>query len=426
MLVQLYEHYKQNPRVTTDTRKLQQGDIFFALKGDNFNGNLYAAQALASGASLAVVDDAAAAVAGEPYLLVPDVLQALQQLALHHRQQFKIPVIAITGSNGKTTTKELVHAVLSTTYKTYTTQGNLNNHIGVPLTLLSVGADAQMIVVEMGANHQREIASYCAYTQPTHGLITNCGKAHLEGFGGVDGVRKGKGELFDFLRAHNGTAFVYRDTDYFEEMAKGLPKLVWYGKAGNFLNGTLTGAGPFLALSVNFHNDSHAEIKTQLVGGYNLPNVLAACTIGEYFGVAQHQIVDAIAAYAPNNIRSQQVISGSNTFIMDAYNANPSSMAEAIRNMAAIDHPKKILLLGSMKEMGEAERAEHEALITLLNQYAWHTVVLVGKEFLGIPHPYLHFDNNAAAREWWLKYLPTNALILVKGSRSMQMEKVVV
>ncbi|HNU14370.1 MAG TPA: Mur ligase family protein, partial [Chitinophagaceae bacterium] len=231
MLIEdLYKIYKQYPSVQTDTRQLKPGDIFFALKGDNFNGNTFARQAINAGAVYAVIDEADYEVPGKT-ILVDDVLTTLQQLARYHREQLSIPVIAITGSNGKTTTKELVHVVLSSAYKTYTTEGNLNNHIGIPITILKIKKDAEIAVIEMGANHQKEIASYCGYTQPTHGIITNCGKAHLEGFGGVEGVRKGKGELYDYLRTHNGTAFVMSDYDYLKVMSRGIPNIIRYGTA---------------------------------------------------------------------------------------------------------------------------------------------------------------------------------------------------
>jgi UDP-N-acetylmuramoyl-tripeptide--D-alanyl-D-alanine ligase len=249
MIETLYAVYRQYPRVQTDTRQLQSGDIFFALKGPHFNGNLFAEKALEMGAAAVVVDEPPT-VTDHRIFVVPDVLEALQELALYHRKQFTIPFLAITGSNGKTTTKELVSAVLATTFKTATTKGNLNNHIGIPLTLLSIPPDAEMAVVEMGANHQQEIASYCRYTLPTHGLITNCGKAHLEGFGGVEGVRKGKGELFDYLRLQAGTAFVMWDYAYFHSMSTGIPTIIRYGTRDTEISGTVTASEPFLEMSV--------------------------------------------------------------------------------------------------------------------------------------------------------------------------------
>jgi UDP-N-acetylmuramoyl-tripeptide--D-alanyl-D-alanine ligase len=417
----LYQLYQQAPSVQTDTRKLQKGDLFFALKGPNFNGNLFAQKAIDSGATFAVIDNAAFAIEGKT-ILVPDVLEALQALALHHRKQLNIPFIAITGSNGKTTTKELVHAVLSTTFKTYTTEGNLNNHIGVPLTILKVGPDAQMAVIEMGANHQQEIASYCAIALPTHGLITNCGKAHLEGFGGEEGVRKGKGELFDALRASNGTAFVMCDYDYLHPMSAGINEIVKYGTAEGDVSGTVQQSDPFL--KVSFSKGLTGIVTTQLVGAYNLPNVLAAAAIGLYFGVAPERVKKAIEAYAPSNSRSQLVQKGSNKIILDAYNANPSSMKLAIENLARVAGENKVLVLGAMAELGRESLAEHASIVHTIAQYNWKGVALVGGDFQKIAHPYLCFDNAAEAGAWLQSQNFNDAILLVKGSRSTGMEKV--
>ena len=291
----LYNHFLQSMSVQIDTRKLQKGDVFFALKGDNFNGNLFASKALEAGASFAVIDEDVSS-NDERLFRVDDVLATLQALAKHHRQQFNIPFIAITGSNGKTTTKELVSTVLASHYKTYTTQGNLNNHIGVPLTILSIKQDAEIAVIEMGANHQKEIESYCQYTLPTHGIITNCGKAHLEGFGGIEGVKKGKGELFDFLRNNNGTAFVYWDFDYLQQMSNGVETIVKYGTQEGIVIGKAKESNPFL--SVEITNDSDIElIQTNLVGDYNLSNVLTAVVVGKYFDVTPTKIKSAIEDY---------------------------------------------------------------------------------------------------------------------------------
>ncbi len=419
---QLYAIYLQHPSVQTDTRKLKQGAIFFALKGENFNGNQFAQQALDAGAAYAVIDEAPP-VPNDRMLLVPDVLTALQQLAGHHRQRFTIPFLAITGSNGKTTTKELVHAVLSTAYKTYTTEGNLNNHIGVPLTLLRVGRDAEMAVIEMGANHQREIAGYCAYAQPTHGIITNSGKAHLEGFGGIEGVRKGKGELFDWLRAHNGTAFIMADYDYLHDMSKGIPSIFSYGTKDADITAIAEKSEPFLTVRVT-KGPVTGTLHTQLVGKYNLPNVLAAVAAGSYFGVPGEKIKQAIEGYTPSNSRSQLIEQGSNRVVLDAYNANPSSMKAAIENFAQLDAPAKVLMLGGMAELGEESLQEHQAIINLIGQYPWTQVVLVGGDFLRIHHPYTRFNNAAEAGEWFRQQAFEHTAILIKGSRSMQMEKV--
>lgn len=419
---ELYHIYQEHPSVQTDTRKLQPGDIFFALKGDNFNGNLFAKQALDAGAAYAVIDEAAYAITGKT-LLVNDVLATLQQLAKHHREQFSIPFIAITGSNGKTTTKELVHAVLSSRYKTYTTEGNLNNHIGIPLTLLKIKDDAEMAVIEMGANHQKEIEGYCKYAMPTHGLITNCGKAHLEGFGGVEGVRKGKGELFDYLRSHNGTAFIMQDYDYLRTMSAGIKEVITYGSEGAATTGQVVQSEPFLAVAIT--SGPVTSIRTQLVGDYNFPNVMAAAAVGSYFKVPAAGIKTAIEAYHPSNSRSQLVQRGTNTIILDAYNANPSSMRLAIENFDRLSSPKKILLLGAMAELGEESLEEHQAIIELLQQKKWDTVVLVGGDFLKLPHPFLSFNNSAEAKEWFQQQAFENSTFLVKGSRSMQMEKII-
>ncbi|MBS1933197.1 MAG: UDP-N-acetylmuramoyl-tripeptide--D-alanyl-D-alanine ligase, partial [Bacteroidetes bacterium] len=352
-----------------------------------------------------------------------DVLQTLQQLAKHHRQQFNVPLIAITGSNGKTTTKELIHAVLSSTFKTYTTQGNLNNHIGIPLTLLSVKKDADMIVIEMGANHQKEIESYCTYTLPTHGIITNAGKAHLEGFGGIEGVKKGKGELYDFLRKNSGTAFVMWDYEYLQEMSKGIPNIITYGTINADITGNVLQSEPFLQVQIT-KGIELKSINTQLVGDYNLPNILVAVTVGNYFKVPAEKIKEAIETYTPSNSRSQLLEKGSNKFILDAYNANPTSMKAAIENFAAIKADKKILVLGGMAELGKESLEEHQNIITLIDKFHWNDVALVGGDFLKLKHPYLHFNNSSEAKEWFKTQNFSDTYFLIKGSRSMQMEKV--
>ena len=413
-IVELYELYKQYPSIQTDTRKLKQGDIFFALRGPNFNANAFAETALSNGAVYAVIDDAGYNTHAN-MILVNDALATLQELALYHRNQFSIPFIAITGSNGKTTTKELVHAVLSAQFKTYTTYGNLNNHIGVPLTLLNIKDDAQMAVIEMGANHKGEIASYCAYTRPTHGMITNVGKAHLEGFGGYEGVKKGKGELYDFLRASNGTAFVMWDYDYLREMSEGIKNIIKYGSS----NSAIVESEPFLKIKID-----DQIISTQLVGSYNYPNVVAAATIGKHFGISFEKIKAALEAYAPSNSRSQLIEKESNKIILDAYNANPSSMRAAIENFEKIHAENKILILGAMAELGEESLYEHEEIVKLLNKHQWREVVLVGGDFLKIKTPYTTFDNSLKAKDWYRSQKFENAYLLVKGSRSMQMEKV--
>ena len=419
---EIYSLFRQFPLVETDTRNLKTGSLFFALKGGNFNGNLFAKQALEKGAAYAIIDEADCSIEGKT-ILVEDVLTCLQQLAAHHRNQLNIPVIGITGSNGKTTSKELLHAVLSTTYQTSTTIGNLNNHIGIPLTLLRIPLDAEIAVIEMGANHQKEIASYCTYAAPSHGIITNCGKAHLEGFGGVEGVRKGKGELYDHLRSINGTAFVMWDYDYLRNMSSSIGELIKYGTADADVEGTIRTAQPFLEVEMT-KGSLLGPIRTQLVGDYNLPNVLMAVVVGQYFNVAPENIRTAIENYTPSNSRSQLVKSGSNQIILDAYNANPSSLRSAIENLIRLEAKNKVLMLGAMAELGEESIHEHQQIIDLIDQSEWKDVVLVGGDFLRVSHRYKSFADSTAARDWYQKQSFEDCHILIKGSRSQKMEQI--
>jgi UDP-N-acetylmuramoyl-tripeptide--D-alanyl-D-alanine ligase len=417
----LYDIYLQHPSIQTDTRKLKTGDLFFALKGPNFNGNLFAQQALEAGAAYVIADEPVN-FSHERVIQTGDVLQTLQQLAKYHRQQFDIPFIAITGSNGKTTTKELVHEVLSSTYTTYTTKGNLNNHIGIPLTILSVGMDAEMAVIEMGANHQKEIESYCSYTLPTHGIITNCGKAHLEGFGGIEGVRKGKGELYEYIRATNGTLFLMNDYDYLVEMSRGISRIRTYGTVDADIVGITNSRADMMEVDM-LKGTGIKNIQTHLVGEYNLPNILVAVSVGKYFNVPDEKIKAALENYTPSNSRSQLVEKDGNKIILDAYNANPTSMKAAIENIAKMNGDK-VLLLGGMMEMGDESLKEHQALIDLIGQYNWKNVVLVGGDFSKVNNPYIHFASAVEAGKWFKEQQFINSTILIKGSRSMQMEKV--
>ena len=418
---QLYELYLAHPAVQTDTRKLKKGDLFLALKGPSFNGNRFAAGAIEAGAEWAVIDEESAAIPGRT-ILVNDVLAALQELARHHREQFSIPFLAITGSNGKTTTKELVHEVLSQKYVTYTTRGNLNNHIGIPLTLLSVKKDAQIAVIEMGANHQQEIAGYCRYVQPTHGIITNVGLAHLEGFGGPEGVKKGKGELFDYLATHNGSAFAMWDYDYLQEMSRKVPHTITYGTS----DASLTGhpAPSATMLRVQFTKGIDGIVQTQLAGDYNLPNVLCAAAVGHFFQVPAHAIKAALEAYTPSNSRSQWMEKDGNDILLDAYNANPSSMQLAIENFARLPATDKVLILGGMAELGSSSLDEHRSIIELINRHTWRAVALTGGDFLRLDHAYHSFPTVAETAQWLKQQHFRGVSMLVKGSRSMQMEKV--
>jgi len=391
------------------------------LKGANFDGNQFAKEAIDKGAAYAIIDDAAFSIA-EKTILVQDSLQTLQLLAKHHRLQFTIPFIAITGSNGKTTTKELTHAVLATSFKTYTTEGNLNNHIGVPLTILKIKPDAEFAVIEMGANHLQEIASYCQIATPTHGLITNCGKAHLEGFGSEENVRKAKGELFDFLRHYNGGAFAMWDYKYLQELSKGIQTIYKYGTHDADIVGNVWKNDPFL--EVNFIKSFAGKIKTNLVGSYNLPNVLAAVAVGKYFKIEDGKIKEAIEAYLPSNIRSQLLQKGTNKIILDAYNANPSSMNFAIENFSAMDGENKTLVLGSMAELGEESLKEHQFILDKIKVHKWKNVLLVGGDFERLDHSFLRFSSSIKAGEWLKQNSIKNSFVLIKGSRSTQMEKV--
>ncbi|MBC7589182.1 MAG: UDP-N-acetylmuramoyl-tripeptide--D-alanyl-D-alanine ligase [Chitinophagaceae bacterium] len=420
---ELYSIFCKYPNIQIDSRKVKKDDIFFALKGPNFNGNLFALKALQVGATYAVTDEGIKT-HDERIIKVDDALATLQALAKYHREQFNIPFIAITGSNGKTTTKELLSSVLASYYKTYTTQGNLNNHIGVPLTLLSIKKDAEMAVIEMGANHQKEIESYCSYTLPTHGIITNCGKAHLEGFGGTEGVKKGKGELFDFIRNNNGYVFLNTDYKYLQEMSKGIQNIYRYGSNEGALTGTVKMSEPFLEVQIT-KGTSFQELNTHLVGEYNLANALCAVAVGKFFKVPDEKIKAAIENYIPSNSRSQLVEKGSNKIIMDAYNANPSSMKAAIENFAKLGATNKVLMLGGMMELGEESLKEHATIVELIKQYQWNHVVLVGGDYNKIKHSFTYFDTAEQAREWFLQQHFKNMHLLVKGSRSMQMERVI-
>lgn len=427
---QLYQIFLQQPQISTDTRKIAPGSIFFALKGTNFNANTFAEKALEMGAAYTVIDEAAYRL-NDRFILVDDALTALQDLARHHRQQLNIPVIGITGSNGKTTTKELINSVLSRQFKTYATKGNLNNHIGVPLTILSISVETEIAIIEMGANHQQEIAFLCSIAQPTHGLITNIGRAHLEGFGGVEGVRKGKGELFDFLEQSGGTVFVNQDDLVLEEMAfqRHFQKTVYYGKEEtNLVSGEILENVPLLKIQW-WKNEKPStrknETQTQLTGSYNFDNILATISIGNEFGLSAEQINAGIESYQPENNRSQILQTKTNTLICDYYNANPSSMEAAIQNLAAITANKKVLILGDMFELGEHSSIEHKLIIKKANEIKAAERIFIGEAF------YQHhasftgtFFETTDAAFIALKSSPiANATVLVKGSRSMKLER---
>jgi UDP-N-acetylmuramoyl-tripeptide--D-alanyl-D-alanine ligase len=359
--------------------------------------------------------------------LVDDVLTSLQDLARHHRDQFNIPVIGLTGSNGKTTTKELIKAVLSEKYRTFATKGNLNNHIGVPLSLLSIQDDTEIAVIEMGANHQKEIEFLCGIARPTHGLITNIGMAHLDGFGGFEGVKKGKAELFYHLKNVGGTAFINQDNPYIIEMSKAsaLDHLVYYGTEGdNLITGKLLQSDPLIGIVWKTQTGSFT-VKTNLTGAYNFENILAAICIGSFFGLDPDQINRGLTDYFPNNNRSQLTKTASNTLICDFYNANPSSMAAALRNISALEAGHKAAIIGDMFELGEEAPQQHEEIAALAMASGLDTLILIGKHFFALKDRYEgHFFSTPKEAGEWLKNNPlSNSLVLIKGSRGMALEQ---
>ncbi len=419
----LYKIYLQCAFVSTDSRADQTNSLFFALHGPNFNGNQFAAAALAKGARYAVVDDPA--LASDQVLVVPDTLRALQELANFHRRQLSIPVIGITGSNGKTTSKELMNAVLSQRYNTLYTKGNLNNHIGVPLTLLTIKpAEHEMAIIEMGANHVGEIAQLCRIAEPTHGLITNIGKAHLEGFGGIEGVARGKSELYRHLQQHNGTVFINSQNEKLQQLAQQLPNKVTYPAPGDFFRAQFISASPY----VKYTSENGETVTTQIVGAYNFENIAAASCVGKYFEVPIEKINAGIAAYIPHNNRSQVIKKGTNSVLLDAYNANPSSMAASVQNFARAEAPQRILILGDMFELGPDSAAEHRQLGELIAGLAFEGVYLCGSDmqYAADQVPNARYFTTKAALQDWLQANPVqNSLVLIKGSRGMSLETLV-
>jgi UDP-N-acetylmuramoyl-tripeptide--D-alanyl-D-alanine ligase len=424
----LYAHYlAAQGQVSTDSRQPQPGTLFFALNGPSFRGATFAAGALAKGARHAVVDDEKL-VTQDPahYTYAPDPLAALQALAQEHRRQFRGPVLAVTGSNGKTTTKELLTVVLAQKYNVLATIGNLNNHIGVPLTLLRLRPETHdFAVIEMGANHRGEIADYCQWAAPTHGLITNIGKAHLEGFGGEAGIALGKGELFDYLAANGGTAFVNTLDAKLPGLAMAVPHRVTYPQPGDTYPATLLAADPALRLRVS----ADTEVSAQLTGDYNFPNLAAAAAVGTFFDVPAVAVAAALAAYTPQNNRSQLVgTDRGNDLILDAYNANPSSMAAALRSFAqrpVTAGQGRLAILGDMLELGDTSTAEHRALGELLIDLGLNNVVLIGPlmQAAAEAQPAAHyFADKATAAEWLAQQTIAGQLVLLKGSRGMGLE----
>jgi UDP-N-acetylmuramoyl-tripeptide--D-alanyl-D-alanine ligase len=420
---ELYSLFQNHPHVITDTRKLIKGGIFFALKGGNFNGNQFALQALNEGAAYAVIDEEIQ-INDDRLLMVDDVLKALQDLATYHRIQTKIPVLAITGSNGKTTTKELIAAVLSKKYNVNYTQGNLNNHIGVPLTLLSITNENNFAVVEMGANHQKEIELLASIAKPDFGLITNIGKAHLEGFGGIEGVKKGKGELYQNLKTNQKVIFIQKNSEALCDLLSDYNQFVSYGTTNEFdVCGNAISGNEFLKVAIKKPFD--ITIQTNLTGNYNLDNVLVSVAVGNHFGVSVNDIKDAIENYQPSNQRSQIIRKEDATIVLDAYNANPSSMLVALENFNKSFEGYKIIALGEMLELGIESEQEHQRIGQLIKEINPQQIILVGSNFKNVAASLNanYFENSVQATEWLKATLPESFTILIKGSRGSKMEK---
>ncbi len=422
---QLHQLFLQHPVVSTDSRRIPEGCIFFALKGQNFDGNKFAEESLGKGAAYAVIDNPDYA-GNTRLILVEDVLKSLQLLANYHRKQLNIPVLAITGTNGKTTTKELIAAVLQQKFQVTYTQGNLNNHIGVPLTLLSITNQTEIAVVEMGANHPGEIAELCRIAEPDLGIITNIGKAHLEGFGSFEGVVRTKAEMYDYLRENNGRCFINMDNDLLVKQAINLEQLSYGNTADVQLQGKPESSTYYLTVKVLFPK-GWLYLKSKLIGSYNFENILAAARVGLYFGVDPLLIQKGIENYQPSNNRSQLIQKGSNRIIMDAYNANPTSMMASLKNFAEIKNSQKMLILGDMLELGEHAAEEHQKIADFINQEDFDTVYLVGKHFAkvntGIKPK--KFDNIELLFDYLYQQKPVeDTLILIKGSRGIQLEKI--
>ena len=422
----IYKAFLACNGLTTDSRNCPQNSMFVALKGETFNGNAFAAKALEAGCAFAVIDEACYAQPNdERYFLVEDCLKALQQLANLHRRTLGTRIIGITGTNGKTTTKELMAAVLSKQFNILYTQGNLNNQIGVPLTLLKLRSEHQLAVIEMGASHPGDIQELVEIAEPDCGLITNVGKAHLQGFGSFEGVIRTKGELYDFLRTRpDAFIFLHDDNPYLKDIAQGL-EAIHYGSQSNlFVSGKSTANSPFLAFEWQADGETH-QVQTQLIGDYNLPNALAAVTVGRYFGVPDELICEALSQYAPQNNRSQLKQTDRNTLIIDAYNANPSSMQVSIDNFHRMQATDKLLILGDMRELGEDGAAEHQKVVDQLIALEFTNVYLVGELFGATQHPFRSFTNAPSLIEALQAEQPSGKTILIKGSNGIRLFSIV-
>lgn len=420
---EIYKIFLEHPVVSTDSRNEQNGSLFFALKGDNFNGNNFASNAIYNGASYAIVDDPSV-VSGRQFILVQNTLSSLQQLASFHQARMPAKIIGITGSNGKTTTKELIGRVLSTSFKTVITQGNLNNHIGVPLTLLSMTNDTSFAVVEMGANHPGEIAGLCRLARPGFGIITNIGKAHLEGFGSIEGVAKAKSELYQYLRVNNGMAFVNDDNPKLKAMVAGMRSISYGTGLTANCTGKVISEEPYLTMKWSSGNYDGIA-RSSLIGRYNVENILAAICVGTYFRIEPDSIDEAVLSYKPENNRSQLVSTGRNEIILDAYNANPSSMKAALENFSRMPGASKMAILGDMLELGEYSPAEHKEILAFAKSLSFDKLILIGEHFMQACKGgrEICFRNAAETVKWFNNHQVTGMTILLKGSRKMQLEK---
>lgn len=424
----IYSLFTKHPVLCTDSRKVVPGCIYLALKGENFDGNRFAASALNKGAVYAIVDDAAV-VRDERFILVESGLKALQALAREHRDHFSIPVIGITGSNGKTTTKELMQAVLSQRFEVLATKGNLNNHIGVPLTLFELQAQHEIAIIEMGASHPGDIEELCGITDPDFGLITNVGKAHMETMDGLEGVLKTKTELYRHVAARGGMLFVHSCDHALVDAAKGVRSMSYGALPTDDLSGRIVRSGNFVSVQwrrgAHVDWDSVAVVPTNLTGTYNLPNVMAAVAVGIHFGLTDAQIAAGLSGYEPSNSRSEVRQAGSNLLILDAYNANPSSMEVAINNLMAMDGERKSVILGEMLEVGPTSAEEHRAVCERLRHLGLVNVCLVGSAFYAMKNdfPFLFFEQVDALNVWLNQHPLHNEVVLIKGSRGNKLEK---
>lgn len=428
---QLYASFKQSNGVTTDTRQCKEGMMFFALRGENFDGNRYAVEALGKGCSYVVVDNREYFAEDNPQMIfVDDSLKALQQLARHHRRQLGTTIVGVTGTNGKTTTKELMAAVLKRRYNILYTQGNLNNHIGVPLTLLQLNSLHEMAIVEMGANHPGDIKELVDIAEPDYGVITNVGMAHLQGFGSLEGVIRTKGELYDYIRTtEKRTIFLNDNNEYLKSIASGLTA-VRYGRPSEanvlYVAGEVIACDPYLRFRWKEGVDEWHEVSTHIVGSYNIDNALCAATVGRYFGVSAEDVSIALAEYIPTNNRSQLTETEHNTLIVDAYNANPTSMRAALDNFVCMEVSPKMVILGDMKELGEATAEAHQTVVDRLAKCDFEQVWLVGAAFAATQHGSARVFTDAEAVKEELQQHPVKKkYILVKGSNSMKLASLI-